>query len=47
MNKENGILLNIKKNGIMLFVATWMDLEIIILSQKKTILYDITCMCGI
>ena len=38
-----------KKNEIMPFVATWMDLEIIILSEgsqteKKQILYDITYM---
>ena len=35
----NGILLSQKKNEIMLFVATWMDLQIIKLSevsQRKT-----------
>uniref|UniRef100_A0A8D0M5P9 DUF1725 domain-containing protein n=6 Tax=Sus scrofa TaxID=9823 RepID=A0A8D0M5P9_PIG len=36
----------IKKNEIMLFAATWMDLEIIILSEirERRILYDITYM---
>ena len=33
----------IKKNEIMPFAATWMDLEIIILSQRR-IPYDITYM---
>ena len=33
---HNGILLNHKMNEIMPFMATWMDLEIIILSKSKT-----------
>ena len=32
---HNGILLTLKKNEIMPFVATWMDLEIIILSEIR------------
>ena len=36
----------IKMNGVMPFAATWMDLEIIILSEvrQRQILYDITYM---
>ena len=30
----SGLLLSPKKDGIMLFVATWMQLEIIILSKS-------------
>ena len=44
----NGILLSHQKNEIMPFVATWMDLKIIILSEvsqkEKDILYDATYM---
>ena len=43
---HNGILLSHKKNEIMPFAATWMDLETIILSEvsQKEIPYDITYM---
>ena len=43
---HNGILLNVKKDEIMPFAATWMDLEIIILSEvrERQISYDIPYM---
>ena len=44
---ENGILLCHKKNKIMPFATTWMQLEIIILNEvksKRQIPYDITYM---
>ena len=46
-----GILLKHKRNDIMTFAATWMDLEVIILSkvnQKEKDRYDmILLICGI
>ena len=54
MNKEdlvhihNGILCSHTKEEMMPFAATWMDLEIIILSevtQRKKIPYNITYIC--
>ena len=46
----NGILLSHKKNEIMRFAATWMQLEIIILSelsQKEKDKYHIALIFGI
>ena len=46
----NGLLLSHKKTEIMPFAATWMDLEIIILSEvrrERQIPYDITHMWNI
>ena len=42
----NGIFLRHKKNEIMSFAATWMDLEIVTLSEvrEREISYDITYM---
>ena len=41
----DGILFSHKKNEIMPFTATWMDLEIIILIEReRQIPYDITYM---
>ena len=36
----NGILFSHKKNEIMSFAATWMDLEIIVLSEINHIIKD-------
>ena len=46
IHTHDGILLSHKKNEIMPFAATWMDLETIILSEvsQKEIPYDITYM---
>ena len=40
----SGILLSHKENELMLLAATWMDLEMIVLSEvrERQILYDIT-----
>ena len=46
----NGILFNHKKNKIMPFAATWMQLEIIILNEarkRKTKYHMIAFICGI
>ena len=47
----NGILLSHKKNEIMQFVATWMDLEIITVSEvsqtEKEKYHMGSLMCGI
>ena len=47
--KCHGILLKYKRNDIMTFAATWMDLEVIILSKvNQKDRYDmILVICGI
>ena len=43
INIYYGILISHKKNEIMSFAATWMDMEIVILSEvRKREIYDIT-----
>ena len=43
----NGILLNHQKNEIMPFAATWMQLEIIILSEVRRKEKDKYCMLSL
>ena len=43
----NGILLSHKKNKIMPFAATWMDLEIAMLSEVSQIQKDKYCMMSL
>ena len=45
----NGILLTHKNNKVMPFAATWMDLEIVILSEisQKDKYHMISLLCGI
>ena len=49
--RDNGILLNHKKDEIMLFETTWMDLEGIMLSEISQMEKDKYCMisliCGL
>ena len=51
VHTHNGILLSYKKNEVMPFAATWMNIEIIIsseVSQKQTYKYHkILLICGI
>ena len=48
---HNGILLSHKKNKIMPFAATWMELEILILSEvsqkEKDKYHMVSLICGI
>ena len=49
LNIYNGILLSYRKNKIMPFASTWMDLEIIILSkvsQKEKDRYHMISLTG-
>jgi len=48
---HNGILLSLEKNEILIFAATWMDLEDIMLNEisqiEKDKYYTILLICGI
>ena len=45
--RDNGILLNHKKDEIMLFETTWMDLEGIMLSEISQMEKDKYCMISL
>ena len=51
IDMNNGILISIKKNKILPFAITWMDLEVIVLSEisqtEKDKCHMLSLICGI